>query len=199
MGSELGFDNDGGFVKTRSHSLRKFFATSIENAGIPKNKVDFMLGHTPNQVDSAYFKTDIDKLKELYKKYLPYITFEKTIEIRSLDSKDAERLEALEKENQKLKLETKANAALKAKVDEVAKAYQEMIKAAEEKQQTFAIMTKQHEKMDAAFHKLLSFFPDNIQEALINGNPLTEKHFIVLPLGKKELEEAIERGKQQMK
>ncbi len=121
MGAELGYDDGEGFVKTRSHALRKFFATALENAGMPKNKIDFMLGHTPSGTDLAYFKTDTDKLKELYKKFLPYLTFEKTIEVRSLDTKDAERLEALEKENRKLKIEmeTMIKTMIEARVKEM--------------------------------------------------------------------------------
>jgi integrase len=103
MGNELGYDDGEGFVKTRSHALRKFFASTLENAGMPKNKIDFMLGHTPSGNDQAYFRTDVNKLKELYIKFLPYIAFEKTMEIRSLDTKDAERLEELENENTDLR------------------------------------------------------------------------------------------------
>ncbi len=86
---------------------------------MPKNKIDFMLGHAQSGVDYEYFKTDVSKLKELYKKFLPYLTFEKTIEVRSLDTKDAERLELLEKENQKLKDEMKGTERLKADMDEM--------------------------------------------------------------------------------
>ncbi len=103
LGEELGYRNGKFHIKSKSHALRKFFATTLENAGMPKNKIDFMLGHTPNSNDLAYFRTDIDKLKNLYIKYLPAITFEKNMEVRSLDTKDAERLKDLEDENKELK------------------------------------------------------------------------------------------------
>jgi integrase len=103
LGTQLGYGNGEFMIKSRSHAFRKFFASTLENAGMPKNKIDFMLGHTPSGNDFAYFQTDIEKLKELYIKYLPVISFERTIEIRSLDSKDAERLETFEKENSDLK------------------------------------------------------------------------------------------------
>ncbi|VVB91809.1 Tyrosine recombinase XerA [uncultured archaeon] len=106
LGEDLGYGNGEGYmVKSRSHALRKFFASTLENAGVPKNKVDYMLGHTPSGNDLAYFQHDIDKLKELYIKYLPYITFEKTIEVRSLDTEDAKKLAKLEDENIYLKKE----------------------------------------------------------------------------------------------
>lgn len=118
LGEQLGYGNGEGFlIKSRSHALRKFFASTLENAGMPKNKVDYMIGHTQNGNDLAYFQIDPTKLKELYIKYLPVITFEKTIEVRSLDTKDAERLEALEKENEKLKLEVQGSRELKERLD----------------------------------------------------------------------------------
>ncbi len=103
LAKQLGYTNGNYQIKSRSHALRKFFASTLENAGMPKTKIDFMLGHTPSGNDQAYFRTDVNKLKELYIKFLPYITFEKTIEIRSLDTKDAKRLEGLEKENTDLR------------------------------------------------------------------------------------------------
>lgn len=109
LGEKLGYESNAqckgrkGLVKSRSHALRKFFASTLENAGMPKNKVDFMLGHSVNSTDQAYFKNDIVKLKELYKQYLPHLSFEKTIEIRSLDTEDAKKLEELKIENDKLK------------------------------------------------------------------------------------------------
>ncbi|MBU4220935.1 MAG: tyrosine-type recombinase/integrase [Euryarchaeota archaeon] len=112
MGEKLGYDDGikGHYIKTRSHGLRKFFASTLENAGMPKNKIDFMLGHTPSGNDQAYFHHDITKLKELYKQYLPYITFEKKIEIRSLNTEDGKKLAELEKSLEKKDLEVlKAN------------------------------------------------------------------------------------------
>jgi integrase len=87
LGKELGYDNDNGFVKTRSHALRKFFASTLETAGMPKNKIDFMLGHSPSGNDLAYFNMDIDNLRELYKAYLPHITFEKEIVVHTADER----------------------------------------------------------------------------------------------------------------
>lgn len=62
-----------------------------------------MLGHTPSGNDLAYFHHDINKLKELYIKYLPHLTFEKTIVVRSLDTEETKRLGELELENENLK------------------------------------------------------------------------------------------------
>ncbi len=113
------FNGKGKYRKSRSHSLRKFFASTLENAGMPRLKVDYMLGHARSGNDLAYFQYDEKKLKEQYIKFLPYITFEKTIEVRSLDTKDGERLEVLEKENKKLMLEIGETKELKARIQEM--------------------------------------------------------------------------------
>ena len=113
LGIKLGFDNGDNFIKSRSHALRKYFATTLENAGFPKNRVDFMLGHSPSGNDRAYFDHDLMTLKNQYIKFLPYLTFEKTIEIRSLNTEDAKKLEELTIEHQKDKQE---NELLKQKV-----------------------------------------------------------------------------------
>lgn len=81
---------------------------------MPKNKVDFMLGHTPSGNDLAYFTTDVEKLKDLYVKYLPYITFEKEITVRSIDTKDEKRLAELEEKNESLE---KRNNSLNQRLD----------------------------------------------------------------------------------
>ena len=121
LGHQLGYGNGHGFIKSRSHALRKYFASNLEDNGFPKPKIDFMLGHTISDIDKAYFNRDPGKLKELYKIHLPHLTFERIIEVRSLDTKDSERLEALEKENLKLKIEmeTMVKVMIEAKVKEM--------------------------------------------------------------------------------
>lgn len=124
LGEDLGYGNGKGyFVKSRSHAFRKFFASTLENAGMPKNKIDFMLGHTPSGNDLAYFHHNIAKLKEMYKTYLPYLTFEKTIEIRSLNTEDAKRLEGLGEENERLQKQLREQGA---KIEEIEKAAKEI-------------------------------------------------------------------------
>ncbi len=112
LGKQLGYQNGNGYIKSRSHQLRKFFASTLENAGMPKNKIDFMLGHTPSGNDLAYFRTDVEALKKLYIKYLPYLAFEKAIEVRSLDTEDAKKLDELERA-----LQNKEQQLLKANQD----------------------------------------------------------------------------------
>jgi integrase len=51
----------------RPHALRASFATILLNNGVPKNAIDFMLGHRQNATDTAYFKTNIETLLKHYK------------------------------------------------------------------------------------------------------------------------------------
>jgi integrase len=51
----------------RPHALRASFATVLLNNGVPKNAIDFMLGHKQNGTDEAYFKTHIETLIKQYK------------------------------------------------------------------------------------------------------------------------------------
>jgi integrase len=51
----------------RPHALRASFATILLNNGVPKNAIDFMLGHRQNATDEAYFKTHIETLVKHYR------------------------------------------------------------------------------------------------------------------------------------
>ncbi len=137
LATQLGYTNGEFQIKSKSHALRKFFASTLENAGMPKNKIDFMLGHTRSGNDLAYFDTNIETLKKLYIRFLPYLTFETNIVVRSLDTEDAKRLEELEKENERLKvkLESKDSETqdLKKRLDKLESAMQAIISAAGKK------------------------------------------------------------------
>lgn len=137
LGDELGYSNGDDFVKTRSHALRKFFTSTLESAGFSKPKVDFMVGHAVNGVDLAYLNRDPTELKELYVKYLQHLTFfKKIVEVRSLDTKDAQKLDNLETENLNLKAKIaeiekekgKEIAELKSDMESIKKAIEFMNK-----------------------------------------------------------------------
>jgi integrase len=51
----------------RPHALRASFATILNNNGVPKNFVDFMLGHKQGGTDEAYFKSHIETILKHYK------------------------------------------------------------------------------------------------------------------------------------
>jgi len=83
----------------RFHTLRKFFRTAMEYAGVSKSYRERMLGHAGDYLDSAYFGPEFDKLKEQYRKAVPHLTVEEFIgeeRMQSLEEELAETREAFE-------------------------------------------------------------------------------------------------------
>ena len=64
----------------RSHNMRKYFNSALLNAGADSFHVEFFMGHTLDDTRAAYFRADTEKLKEIYKKYIPFITIEKALD-----------------------------------------------------------------------------------------------------------------------
>ena len=114
MANQLGYKNknnngeDRGFqILCKSHALRKFFSSTLEDAGFPRKKIEFMLAHSLSNNELAYYENEVKKLKDLYINFLPHITFEKEIRIVSLSTEDEKRLHQLEEK------EVKTDARLK--------------------------------------------------------------------------------------
>ncbi|MBP2045854.1 tyrosine-type recombinase/integrase [Methanobacterium aggregans] len=59
-------DDDRNLIKT--HSLRKFFASTLERNKVPHLTTRRLLGHSIDSTTSAYFKVDLNSLKEDYLK-----------------------------------------------------------------------------------------------------------------------------------
>jgi integrase len=49
-----------------AHALREFFSSALNDAKVPKNYIDEMLGHVPSQMEQAYFKKNAQVLREEY-------------------------------------------------------------------------------------------------------------------------------------
>lgn len=63
----------GVFSIFRSHTMRKYFTSTLLNAGCDFNIINHYLGHKNNDTVDAYFKYQISYLEETYQKYLPYL------------------------------------------------------------------------------------------------------------------------------
>ena len=85
----------------RSHNLRKYFNSAMLNAGADSFHVEFFMGHTLDDTRAAYFRANPEKLRELYQKFVPYITIQKEADI----SESPEYLR-IKEENQILATET---------------------------------------------------------------------------------------------
>lgn len=77
------------------HALRRFFQTSLENAGVSANWVKKMTGHALGQVEAAYSQPQIEMLKEAYVKAYPHLAISESVKVQS-------RVEFLEKEVERL-------------------------------------------------------------------------------------------------
>ena len=65
----------------RSHNIRKYFNSALLNAGVDSFFVEYCMGHTLDDTRAAYFRASPEKLKDIYKKYVPYLTIQKDLDI----------------------------------------------------------------------------------------------------------------------
>ncbi|BDZ67379.1 tyrosine-type recombinase/integrase [Methanobacterium ferruginis] len=66
INNKNGFRKVNGRFVVRSHNLRKFFATTLEKNNIPHLATRFLLGHSIETVTNAYFKPDVESIKNHY-------------------------------------------------------------------------------------------------------------------------------------
>ncbi|MEN6290436.1 MAG: tyrosine-type recombinase/integrase [Methanobacterium sp.] len=85
----------------RSHNVRKYFNSTLLNAGCDSFHVEFLMGHTLDATRAAYFRASPEKLKEIYKKYVPYLMVQK-----ELDVSESPDYLAIKRENDILRAET---------------------------------------------------------------------------------------------
>jgi hypothetical protein len=81
--------------------MRKYFNSVMLNAGCDSFHVDYFMGYKQDATRAAYFRASPEKLKELYLKYVPYLTIQKEADI----SESAEYKRIIQ-ENQILAAET---------------------------------------------------------------------------------------------
>ncbi len=62
-----------------SHKLRKYFASTLHKNKIPELTTHWLLGHRVDPVTEAYFKADIESLKEQYKTVVEDLSIENVI------------------------------------------------------------------------------------------------------------------------
>ncbi len=103
LGRAAGKDSldQGKWHKIRSHNMRKYFNSTLLNAGADFFMVDFWMGHTLDATRSAYFRADVDAMKVRYIHFLP------VLELSDTETKTIETAEFVElkKENEAIKEE----------------------------------------------------------------------------------------------
>jgi len=78
-------------ILVRPHTLRKFFATTLEKNKIPHLMSRAMLGHTLDTTTSAYFKADPVALKEEYIQIVNHLTSQE-IKVKTITTEGYDQL-----------------------------------------------------------------------------------------------------------
>ena len=91
LNDTLGCGFSGRQRKFKAHSLRKYFASTLNKNKLPELATHWMLGHRIDQVTEAYFKADINSLQKEYLKAVNDLSFEK-VKIKTVTSKEYDRL-----------------------------------------------------------------------------------------------------------
>lgn len=70
-----------GYNFIRSHTMRKYFNSCLLNAGCDSFHTEFWMGHQLSETQGAYFRANIQQQKEIYMKYIPYLTIQKELNV----------------------------------------------------------------------------------------------------------------------
>lgn len=75
----------------RSHSLRKFFASTLKNNKFDSLDAEWLIGHKVGKITDAYIKPDIYRLKKDYIDVLPYLSIE-DVKTRTIESDEVKEI-----------------------------------------------------------------------------------------------------------
>lgn len=71
----------GEFNFIRSHTMRKYFDSVLLNSGCDFFHTEYFMGHKLPATQAHYFTANVDKLKELYAQFVPYLTIQKELDV----------------------------------------------------------------------------------------------------------------------
>lgn len=92
LGRRAGFQHEHGTYRPwRSHSLRKYFISTIMNNLHNKVLADYMAGHKIDPVTRAYWREDPEKLKEEYLRALSHLSLE-DVNVVDIYSKEVQKV-----------------------------------------------------------------------------------------------------------
>lgn len=97
----------------RSHNMRKFFNSTLKNVGADHDFVEYCMGHRLSDTKMAYYEGDPVKLRNIYQKYIPYLTIQKDLDIS--ETPDYKRM-TKEIEGLKAKLETETTRSAEMRI-----------------------------------------------------------------------------------
>lgn len=88
----------GQFNFIRSHNFRKFFDSTMLNAGCDFLHVEEFMGHKLPGTQNHYYSTDVEGLKNYYKNFIPYLTINKNLSVT-----DSQEWQEMKDENMRLR------------------------------------------------------------------------------------------------
>jgi integrase len=116
LNNKCGFGKPNLQSKFRSHAVgRKWFATTLNDVGIPQITIDFFLGHSLGAVTGAYIKPNVETLKDQYLKCIESLSIQ-DVEVKTIESLEYKELKEQYYHDSKAKEEEIKN--LKAEKDE---------------------------------------------------------------------------------
>lgn len=98
----------------RSHTVRKYFNSTLLANGASIFFTDFLMGHQIDSTRDAYYRADPKKLREEYQKYLPYLTT-----CKELDVSESSEYQKLKQDNEILARETARATVERAEIKEL--------------------------------------------------------------------------------
>lgn len=98
----------GTYRLIRSHNMRKFFSTTLRNAGVDGDVIEHLMGHSLGEIKQAYVKFNTKFLKDVYMdNYLSLLIDERA------DASTSPEFKALKEENEELSDQNEANRLLR--------------------------------------------------------------------------------------
>lgn len=86
IGSKVGFAREkGAYSPWRSHSLRKYFISTIINNIGDHTLADFLAGHKIDNIKRTYWKADPEKIKERYMRVFEYLSIDE-VKVKSIET-----------------------------------------------------------------------------------------------------------------
>jgi integrase len=104
----------GNWNLIRSHNIRKYFNSTLVNNGCENFDVEFFMGHKIDSTRNAYFRPEAEKLKEIYQKYVPYLTIQKPF-----DASESPEFQKVILENKALKADNTQNVVDRYEIQEL--------------------------------------------------------------------------------
>jgi hypothetical protein len=101
--------------------MRKYFNSNLKNAGCDGDLVEYFMGHTLDGSKPAYYEGNPEQLKEIYQKFIPFITIRK-----DLDISESPEYQNIKKENQILQAETARHVVERSELADMKKELDEM-------------------------------------------------------------------------